>query len=315
MALQMRMVVMLGTAVATLTGCSGATLLNAVIPSSGYELQRNLAYGPAAGQSLDLYVPRAPWRGPGPRPTVMFVYGGSWETGSKGIYKFAAEALVSQGWVAVIPDYRKYPAVRWPVFVEDCAAAAEWTARHSKDWGGDPGHVLAMGHSAGAHIVTLLALDPRYARLMPTLPSFAGVIGLSGPYDFLPLTGPTVRKIFATADDLQLTQPIHFADHRAAPMLLMHGDDDDTVWPRNTSNLAQALRAAGSAVEEIHYPGVDHLRMVVALARPFRSHYRVLEDIAAFVASPGTVHAPRQAAGELTLDGDAHPATEGAGPS
>lgn len=279
----MRRTLLAGSALLALAGCSGATLLNAVVPTSGYRLRADLAYGTLPEQRLDVYMPRAAWTGPGVRPTVVFVYGGRWESGDRGMYKFVAEALASRGWVAVIPDYRKYPAVRWPAFVEDCADAVEWTGQHAGEWGGSAGRIVLMGHSAGAHIASLLALDPRYAARMPSLSRPAGVVGLAGPYDFLPLTDADLQDMFATAADLRDTQPITYVHAGAAPMLLLHGDDDQTVKLRNTIHLAAALRAVSSPVEEIHYPGIDHVRMVAALAWPFRGRYRVLDDIARFV--------------------------------
>lgn len=291
-----------GSAALALAGCSGASLLNAVIPGSAYQLHSGLAYGALPGQLLDVYLPRQPWSGAGPRPTVVFLHGGRWETGDRSMYKFVAEALASRGWVAVVPDYRKYPAVRWPVFVEDCADAVEWTGRHAAEWGGSAGRVVLMGHSAGAHIAALIALDPRYAARMPSVPRLAGVVGLAGPYDFLPLTDADLQDLFGSAADLRDTQPVHYARAGAAPMLLLHGEDDQTVWPRNTHHLAAALRAAGSPVQEILYPGIDHVRLVVALARPFRARYRVLDDIAGFVDAPART-APTPALSRLSSAG------------
>ncbi|MDE3011931.1 MAG: alpha/beta hydrolase [Pseudomonadota bacterium] len=278
----LRRTLLAGSALLALTGCSGATLLNAVVSSGGYRLDRGRAYGPDPQQLLDVYVPRA--AGAGTRTTVVFVHGGRWESGDRGMYKFAAEALASRGWVAVIPDYRKYPAVRWPVFVEDCADATQWAALHAAEWGGDRSKVVLMGHSAGAHIAALLALDPRYASRMPALPRPAGVVGLAGPYDFLPLTDADLQDMFATAADLRDTQPIHHVHAGTAPMLLLHGEADDTVKPRNTHRLAAALRAVGVPVQEQIYADVDHLRLVAALAWPFRSRYPVLDDIGHFIA-------------------------------
>ena len=284
MAMKSRTLTLIAAAISALTACSGATLLNAVVPSGGYRLRPDVAYGPDPDQHLDVYVPRAPWTGGGPRPTVMFIHGGSWESGDKGMYKFVAEAMTSRGWVAVVPDYRKYPRVRWPSFMDDAADAFSWVSEHAAEWGGDSRHIIAMGHSAGAHMAALLAMDPRYLARSPHPASVAAVVGLSGPYDFLPITGPDIQDIFSTAGDLQLTQPIHFARAGLPPMLLLHGEADDTVWPKNTRNLAASLRESGSPVEEHIYPGVDHVRMVVSLAGPFRFRYRTLDDIARFVA-------------------------------
>ncbi len=268
---------------ALLSACSAVNVLNAVIPSGGYTLRANLAYGSDVDQHLDVYVPVQPWTGPGPRPTVMFVHGGSWDSGSKDMYKFVAEAITSRGWTAVVPDYRKYPRVHWPVFMDDCTDAFQWAGQHATEWGGDANRMIVMGHSAGAHMAALLALDSRYLARFPQPVRPAAMIGLSGPYDFLPIIGPEIQEIFSTAPDLNETQPIHFAHAGAPPLLLLHGAVDNTVWPKNTQNLAARLRVLGAPVEEHIYPGIDHIRMVVTLARPFRFRYVVLDDIQRFV--------------------------------
>ena len=166
-----------------------------------------------------------------------------------------------------IPDYRLYPEVRFPTFVADGAAAVAWVRRNVGGFGGAPRQIHLMGHSAGAHIAALLALDRRYlaaAGVEPgTLESF---VGLAGPYDFLPLTDATLKRILA-ADDMAATQPITFAGGSAPRALLLHGANDRTVRPRNSQHLAAALEAAGNRVELKLYPALDHLALVAALAR------------------------------------------------
>jgi acetyl esterase/lipase len=150
-------------------------------------------------------------------------------------------------------------------------------------FGGEPWQIHLMGHSAGAHIAALLALDRRYlatAGVEPgTLESF---VGLAGPYDFLPLTDATLKRIFA-ADDLAATQPITFAEGSAPRALLLHGEDDRTVLPRNSQHLAAALEAAGSRAQLELYPDLDHLALVAALAAPLRWLAPVLDDVTAFL--------------------------------
>lgn len=261
----------------------GLRLLNGLAPALAFRLQAGIVYGEGSTERLDVYRPRAPWRGGGPRPTVVFLHGGRWQFGHRGLYRFIGEALASRGMAAVIPDYRKYPRVRWPEFAHDCAEAVDWTARHAMTWGGEAGRLVVMGHSAGAHLATLLALDRRLAARMPSVPALHAVVGLSGPYDFLPLTDADLQDLFGTAADPRETQPIHHVEGAAAPMLLIHGGADTTVQPRNTRRLAAALRAAGTTVEELHYPGLDHVQPVLALAWLFRRRYRVLQDIEDFL--------------------------------
>jgi len=263
-----------------IAGCGPAALLNALVPDDGYRVERDLAYGDAARQRLDLYLPD---EAVAPAPVVVFFHGGRWEAGSKADYRFVGEALAARGFVVVIPDYRLYPEVRFPTFVEDGAAAVAWVRRNIGRFGGEPWQIHLMGHSAGAHIAALLALDRRYlatAGVEPgTLESF---VGLAGPYDFLPLTDATLKRIFA-ADDLAATQPITFAEGSAPRALLLHGEDDRTVLPRNSQHLAAALEAAGGRAQLRLYPDLDHVALVAALAAPLRWLAPVLDDVTAFL--------------------------------
>ncbi|HYC01748.1 MAG TPA: alpha/beta hydrolase [Azospirillaceae bacterium] len=280
-------------ALAGLAGCKPVDALNAVVPKAGFTRVEAVAYAPGPRRMLDVYRPRDL---KGPAPVVVFLYGGKWSTGDRGDYLFVGEALASRGLVAVIPDYRLYPAHRFPAFMEDAALAVAWAARHAAEQGGDPGRVVVMGHSAGAHIAALLALDPRWlAGAGVADGALAGMVGLAGPYDFLPFTDPVVIGVFQPAEaDLKATQPISFVRRGAPPLLLLSGDADDTVRPRNSRALADAQMAAGGRAEARFYPGMGHIGIITALAAPFRRGKSVLDDAAGFIhALPSTAEGRR----------------------
>jgi len=166
--------------------------------------------------------------------------------------------------------------------VEDGAAAVAWAAANVARFGGDPARLTIAGHSAGAHIAAMLALDPRWLRAAGARP-VAAAVGLAGPYDFHPFTSTAAIAAFAAAPDPLSTQPIAFARGDAPPMLLATGDVDTVVRPRNSVRLAEALGAAGAPVSLRRYPGVTHSGILRALSRPFRSLAPVLGDAAAFL--------------------------------
>jgi len=264
------------------TACSPVTLLNSTISTSGLIISRDLAYGTDPRQTLDVYRPLAP---AGALPVVVFFYGGSWQTGSRTDYLFAAAALARLGLVVVVPDYRVYPAVRYPAFIDDSARAVVWTERNIASYGGDPHDLFLMGHSAGAYNVMMLALDSHYLTSAGADPNdIRATIGLSGPYDFLPLTEPDIQAVFSSEPDLKLTQPITYADGHNKPILLLQGDADTTVYPRNTTALAAKIRAGGGPVEEKFYPGIGHVGMMLAFTPWFRGRAPVLADISTFIA-------------------------------
>jgi acetyl esterase/lipase len=105
---------------------------------------------------------------------------------------------------------------------------------------------------------------------------------LAGPYNFLPLDVEATIAAFGQTKNLAATQPINFISRSAPPMFLATGDQDTTVYPRNTTGLAAKLREAGADVAEKTYPGMTHAGMVLALSRPFRGQAPVLADVTAF---------------------------------
>lgn len=241
---------------------------------------RDFAYGDGPRQRLDVY---APVGRQGALPVIIFIYGGSWSSGDKDDYEFAGAALASHGFVTVIPDYRLVPQVRFPNFIEDCAAAVRWVEEHIAEYGGDPRRVVLVGHSAGAYNAIMLALAGDYLRAVGVDASAVrGAIGLAGPYDFIPFDVDATRNAFGQAPDPVLTQPVHFARRDAPPLLLLWGEDDTTVGPRNLESLARAQRAIGGSVETKTYENVDHIDILLALSRPFRGRAPVLDDVSAF---------------------------------
>ena len=261
--------------VGTLAGCSPAALLNTTVPRKGYTLEADIPYGPDPRQKLDLYRPETP-RTDG--KAVIFFYGGSWDSGAKSDYLFVAQALAANGLTVVIPDYRIYPAVRFPAFIEDAATATRWTT----DRVGTE-KLFMMGHSAGAHSALMLAADTGYLTDAGVdRMKLAGTIGLAGPYDFLPLTSRRLQDIFGGASNAA-AQPITFAQAPLPPILLLHGEADRTVYPRNTVRLATAWKAAGGSAEMKLYPEVDHIDIVAAMSSFLRARAPTLADTMAFI--------------------------------
>ena len=283
-----------------LAACSPSGILNATVPSEGVRVTRGVAYGDGPRRMLDIYQPpdapdpAAVDRAAGGRvPLVVFLYGGSWRTGDKGMYPFVAQPLAARGAVVVVPDYRLYPEVQFPEFLQDNARAVAWAASNAARLGADPGRIFVLGHSAGAYNAAMLAVDGRLlAAAGYDRARLAGVIGLAGPYDFLPITGEDIKPVFATVDDGPLSQPVTYVDGRNPPLLLLAGTDDTTVNPRNTLSLAARVNAAGGAAEADLVPGVGHIGIVTAFAPLFRHRAAVLDRVWMFVQRHGAVAGP-----------------------
>lgn len=264
-----------------LSACSPVTVLNALAPTAGITETRGVAYAPGDRHRLDIYAPAERINA----PVVVFIYGGGWTHGSKADYRFVGAALAARGFLTVIPDYRLFPRVRFPGFLRDNAAAVAWTRGNIGRYGGDPRRIFLMGHSAGAYNVAMLTLDKQWlaADGVDADRDIAGAIGLAGPYDFLPLRDAELEDIFGPAGDLRLTQPISFARGDAPPMFLAAGTADETVLPMNTEHLAAAIRRDGGGVEERLYSGVDHIKIIGAMAGVLRWLAPSMGDVAGFL--------------------------------
>jgi acetyl esterase/lipase len=238
-------------------------VLNALTSRKGYTIDAGVTYGTLSRQRLDLYTPNEI----GPQtPVVVFFYGGGWNRGEREDYLFVGQSLASAGFIVAIPDYRIYPDVVFPQFVADAANAVAYTHDKIRRPDGSARQIFIAGHSAGAHIAALLNLDERYLAATAAPDNIiAGVIGLSGAYDFLPLTEDIYKAIFSESKRAE-SQPINFVDGNEAPMLLLTGEADRTVDPGNSTRLAAAIIARDGAATVTTYPRMGHIGTVAALA-------------------------------------------------
>ncbi len=269
---------------AVLSGCSSVGVLNAIEPAGGVAVSSGVAFQPGERGRLDVYRPTTLHAA---APVVVFVYGGSWEEGRRQDYRFVGLSLARRGFVTMIPDYRIYPQVRWPTFLEDNARAVRWARDHAAEYGGDPSKLVLMGHSAGAYNVMELALDKRWLKAVDMEPGrdLRAVVGLAGPYDFLPLQDDTLKIIFGPVQDRPATQPINYVDGRNPPLFLGVDTADTVVKPGNTTRLAAKVRAAGGSVELREYKGLSHALLIGAIAAPLRFLAPVLHDTADFITA------------------------------
>lgn len=263
--------VLLGSIATLLSGCSPASLLNMTVPKRGYRLEADIPYGDGPRRTLDLYTPE---QARADSKAVIFFYGGSWDSGKKGDYLFVAQALAARGLTVIVPDYRLYPEVRFPAFLEDGAQATRWAVDKV---GADK--LFVMGHSAGGEIASMLCANTPYlANVGVDRMKLRGLIGLSGPYDFLPLTSNKLIDIFGGANNPNI-QAITFARAPLPPALLIHGTADTVVYPRNSEHLATAWRQTGAPVDLKLYPGVDHIDLVAAFSDFLHKKASTREDV------------------------------------
>lgn len=273
-------------AVAALTSaCTPLSLFATLSPKDPSSLVvRGEAYGPGARQRLDVYTPPRTMGAVGAAPVAVFFYGGSWDSGRRQDYGWVGRALASRGFVTIVADYRVYPEVRYPGFLEDGAQAVKWARDNARRYGGDPDRIVLAGHSAGAYNAVMLGMDGKYLRAVGVDPQvIKAVAGVAGPYDFVPFDDPIAKRIFGKSDDPPATQPMAYVTKQSPAAFLATGDADTIVYPRNTTALAKKLREAGVPVEERYYPGVGHTRILLALSRPLRGEAPVLDEMTEFL--------------------------------
>lgn len=242
-----------------------------------------VVYAPDRGLGLDIFRPRATTAA---APTVVFFYGGAWKRGSREQYRFVGRRLADSGILAIVADYRTYPAAGFPAFMDDAADAVAWARQNARQYGGDPQRLFIAGHSAGAQIAGLLGTDARYLAARGIKPAqLAGVIGLSGPYDFV--VGKAYAPIFGPPAQWPRAQVVNYVDGDEPPFLLIHGQADRTVAVRDSLELAARLRAAQVPVTLRLLPGAGHMAPMTGLYAPSRAP-AVLPAILEFIRAPTT---------------------------
>ena len=282
---------------------AGLGMINAVASVRGHQGSADVAYGPGDRQRFDVYVPGNSLDDSDKAngsPLVIFIYGGSWNMGSRRDYRFAGEALAAQGFTVMVVDYRLFPEVRYPDFLTDCARAVGYGLEHARELGADPRRVFLYGHSAGAYNVAMLALDPRWLRAVGHSPDeLAGWLGLAGPYNFLPIGDPGVKLVFDWPNTSPDTQPIHHVDDLAKPLPAFIGvaAHDESVYPeQNSVPLVERMQARGTMVTFKTYEHVNHGLLVGSLQWPLTAFAPVLKDTAAFMHATAPVAHPAVAA-------------------
>jgi acetyl esterase/lipase len=273
-----------GVSALLISACTQLSLLAVNTPAlfGAYRRDADLQYGVLAKQRLDVYTPT---KNSGQKlPIVIFLHGGGWNSGDKNQYRFVGAALAEQGWIGVSVNYRLYPAVKYPAFMDDAALAVKYVHEHATEWGGDSQKIYLMGHSAGAHIATMLALDNEFLQKIGGDSHWLrGVIGVAGPYDFIPFTFDYMHDLFGPEANYAQSQPVNYARADAPPLLLLHGMTDTNVLPRNTIKLVAAMQRQGGNVQAHYYEGVNHTDIIAAMSTPARGRAPTLADMKKFI--------------------------------
>jgi acetyl esterase/lipase len=217
--------------------------------------------GDAGKHKLDLYLPKDKQN----FPVLLFVHGGSWRTGDRSLYKALGNRLARAGIGVAIPSYRLMTLLggnKHPAQAEDVAAAFAWVYQNIEQYGGDRSRFYVGGHSAGGHLVSLLALDGRYLQPHDLTPdAIRGVISISGVYDLSRTLG------FIAEGDKRDASPIRYVRPRAPRFFVSYCQWDYLTLPRQAREFAAALKKAFVETDLIYIPGDNHITEIINLTR------------------------------------------------
>jgi acetyl esterase len=234
----------------------------------GVTVKNDVTYRTVDGEQLGLDVYQPAKKGKS-RPAVVVVHGGGWTQGDKSWFAQQGNQLAARGFVAFSINYRLAPAHTYPAAVEDVEAAVEWVRKHAKEYGVDRKRIGALGGSAGAHLVGLLATDGKGS--LETGHRVAAVVSWSGPMDFVSLApaaatnaGSSFRTFLgclpdACPDTYAAASPVTHVDKTDSPMLIVNSTNE--LVPQSQADaMKAALDKAGVANQAIILPGSAHSR-------------------------------------------------------
>jgi acetyl esterase/lipase len=246
------------------------------------KVHRNVAYRSLEvgevvplGSLVDLYLPEDGKD----FPTVVLAHGGAWVAGNKTLDRIpdVARCLARQGIGVVAANYRLAPWVKHPVQVQDVAAAVAWTHRHIAEYGGTPERIFLLGHSAGGHLVSLLATDDRYLRKVGLArEDVKGVVSVSGVYQLSDVSCTLVLDDWKTTVDIEAANPFALAfgkdlevARRASPLthvreklppfLVIYADNDLPTLGEMAVQFDAALRQKRCDVQLMKAANRSHL--------------------------------------------------------
>lgn len=231
-------------------------------------IAKDIPYADQAHQVLDVYSPETP----GDYPVIIYIHGGGWDSGNKELYALVAKKLVPYGVVVVVPKYALYPDATYPQMVADVGAVVAWTHANIANYGGNPARIGLGGQSAGAQLSAMALLDASVlAAYQLDTSAVCAYYGISGVYDIndqyafeqsFGRTAPVMTAVMGGQAQFTATSPVTYVRPDVPPLLIVHGDADETVPLRSSEQFVSALQQASAPVELIVYPDRGHSELL-----------------------------------------------------
>ena len=247
----------------------------------------NLPYGSAPKQVLDV-VSSGKCKN---SPVIVFAHGGSWRWGQKDYHRTIGQQFARSGIVFTTIDYRLYPDVRFPSFPQDVALSVQWVRENISKYGGDRNRIFLMGHSAGAHSVSLVGLDPKYLQeLGGGLDWIKGVIPMACPFEFDPSKEFLYRDLFPRDLDVTKLMPMGIPLEGNIPsFFIMQGGLDPIIRNDSALEFARKVEKAGGRAQVKLYRTHGHFSLVRRTTSWHIWPSPLLKDVVSFIESESEV--------------------------
>jgi acetyl esterase/lipase len=227
--------------------------------------EKNIAYydGDDADEvkhKLDLYLPKDLKS----FPVLFFVHGGAWIHGDKnffGLYSRLAERFARHGIGVVVTNYRLTPKVMHPGHIKDVARAFAWTCKNIGKYGGNTEQLFVCGHSAGGHLVALLATDDSYLKAEDVKPTaIKGVIPVSG---VLEVSDQLFPAVFGKDPKVcKAASPLSHVREGLPPFLVLYADSDFPVCATTSKEFYDALKEKKCEAEALELKNRNHMSIL-----------------------------------------------------
>jgi arylformamidase len=224
----------------------------------------DISFGPTAAETLDIF-PSAQANS----PVLMFIHGGYWRALSSKEFSYVAGGLVPHGITVAVVNYALCPEVSIPTITAQSRAAVAWLARNVRHYGGNPGHIVVAGHSAGGQQVGMLLSGDQSPEAAAATAILKGGIAISGLFDLRPLQQSWLQPTLRLTDSMSAQQsPLLHIPTRAAPLLLSVGGDETDAFKNQSQRYLVAWKHAGLDGDYFAQPGLNHYESVYGFADP-----------------------------------------------
>lgn len=267
----------------------GLIFLNLLILGCASKKIPDIAYQPKADKVreeanlLNLFTPKK--TNSSKLPVIIFVHGGYWEEGNKDIYGFLGRNFAKQDVVTVIPNYALSPNANYDEMAKDIVKVVQWTQENIANYGGDADNIYLMGHSAGGHLIALIATNPKYAMDKDLI---KGVIlndaaGLDMK-SYLEANPPTAEHHYdvtwTTNPNLwKDASPVYFINEQSPPFLMYVGEKTYLSITSQNLTFLKAIKEYHPDMA-IHYLNKKHVPMMSQYFFPWVNRY---DEILEFV--------------------------------